>query len=120
MYWMLWIVSLISINVFVIPLAFFTPPEEDAGVLTGMLLMFIVFLLCNLATFQLFLAAMRENQKGFAQGLISAGLFVLSMFFISKGIAVHFAVLTLVVSIVAAAILLVIELYGMLRGNRNV
>lgn len=120
MYWILWVIALISINVFVIPLAFFTPPEEDGGFITEMLLMLLVLSLCNLATFQLFLAAMKQNQKGFSQGLIAAGLFVLSMFFIWQGIAVKFAVLTLVVSIVAAAILFALELYGMMRGNRNV
>lgn len=120
MYWVLWAIALISINVFVIPLAFFTSSEEETGFITEMLLMLLVLLLCNLATIQLFLAAMKENQQGFSQGLIAAGFFVLSMFFIWQGIAVRFAVLVLVASIVAAAILFVLELYSMMRGNRNV
>ncbi len=119
-YWVLWVAALVSVNVFVIPLAFFTPSEEGSEFVTEMLLMLIVFLLCNLVSIQLFLAAMKENQNSFSQGLICAGLFVVSMFFIWKGVVVRLAVIALIVSLVAAAILFALELYGMMRGNRNV
>lgn len=117
LYWILWVVSLVSINAFVIPLAFFVPIEDEATFISEMLLMLLVFFLCNLVTIQLFMAAMRQNQKGFSQGLICAGLFVVSMFLIWQGTIVKFAVLTLVISIVAAAILFVLELYGMMKGK---
>lgn len=118
MYWILWVFALIAVNAFVIPLAFFTSSEESAG--QDFLLALFILFLCNLVTIQLFLAALKNNQKGFSQGLICAGVFVIAMFLLWQNIAARFAVLLVVVSIVAGAILFVIELFGNMRGKRNV
>lgn len=112
MYWFLWGLSIVSINVFVIPLAFFSS-SEDSSTAASLMILF----LCNLASFQLFIAAMQENQKGFSQGLVFAGLFVVAMFLIWQKIVVKLAVLLLVVAIIASAILLALEIFKLVRGS---
>lgn len=112
MYWFLWGLSLVSINVFAIPLAFFSS-SEDSSIAGSLLIIF----LCNLASFQLFIAAMQEHRKGFSQGLIFAGLFVVAMFLIWLKTAVKLAVLLLVVAIIASAILLVMEIFKLVRSS---
>lgn len=112
MYWFLWGLSLVSINVFAIPLAFFSSSKDPS--ITGSLL--IIFL-CNLASFQLFIAAMLEHQKGFSQGLIFAGVFVIAMYLIWVKVIVKLAVLLLVIAIIASAILLVMEIINLVRSS---
>lgn len=111
MYWFLWGLTLVSINAFAIPLAFFS--SEDSSAAGSLLILF----LCNLASFQLFIAAMQKHQKGFSQGLIFAGLFVVAMFLIWQKIVVKLAVLLLVIAIIASAILLAMEIFKLVRGN---
>lgn len=110
-YWILWTVTLVVINLFVFPLATLTT-EEGAGIISkDTLSMLMVILLCNIVTVQLFLAARKEDQQQFTYGLVVAGIFVLSMVFIWQKLLIQLAIILLVLSILAASILLVIALF---------
>ncbi len=110
-YWILWAATLLVINLFVFPLATLTT-EEGAGIFSkDTLSMLMVILLCNIVTVQLFLAARKEDQQHFTYGLVTAGIFVLSMFFIWQKLFIQLAIILLVLSILAASILLVVSLF---------
>ncbi|WP_050616406.1 hypothetical protein [Bacillus testis] len=111
MYWMIWILALIVINIGAIPLALFSlfDTAEGTSIFSlDYLIAFSIIVLANLITIHLFISARKQDQKGFLSGLviviIEACSFVL--FIYSMGAFSISAVLA-AISVVGAVILLI-------------
>lgn len=104
-YWIIWGFAAISVNVFVIPFA--TVTTEDS-----LLPVLLIILLCNLITVQLFVAALREHTQRFIIGIVIASVLVLSLFFVFQKIMIQLAIILLIISLLAGAILFIVEVFS--------
>ena len=111
MSWIIWGLVLIVINMGAFPIALFSlfGTAEGTSIFSiDYLIAFSIMLLANIVTIQLFIAARRQDQKGFLFGLIFAIMEVCAfVLFIYTGAAFSLCLTLVIISIVGASVLLV-------------
>lgn len=110
MNWMIWGLVLIVINMGAFPIALFSlfGTAEGTSIFSlDYLIAFLIVLLANIVTIQLFVSIRRQNQKTFLIGLILA-IIEISAFvlFIYSGTNFTVCVTLVLISIIGAAVLL--------------
>lgn len=101
-YWIIWSLVFISINIGAFPIAAFSlfgTSEETSIFSLDYLLAFSIIVLANIISIQLLISLRKKDQKGFLLGLIFAILEVCSFILISTALAA--------ISIVGAVVLLI-------------
>lgn len=111
MYWIIWSLAVIVINIGAVPIALFSlfGTAEGTSIFSiDYLIAFSIIALANIISIQLFISARRQEQKGFLFGLVVAVMeacsFVLFLNSISDSITIALAAIS-----VAWAIVLLIK-----------
>ena len=111
MYWIIWSLVLIVINIGAFPIAMFSLFGTAEGTSIFSLDYFIAFsimLLANIVTIQLFVSARKQNQKTFIIGLVLAIIEACAfLLFIFTGTEFAVCLALVLVSIIGAFVLLI-------------
>lgn len=110
-YWVIWSLVLVTINIGAIPIAAFSlfGTAEGTSIFSlDYLIAFSIILLANIISVQLFISLRKQNQKGFLFGLVIAVMEVCSFVLFFNGIAdISICLALAAISVIGALILLI-------------
>ncbi|WP_455675145.1 hypothetical protein [Pradoshia sp.] len=110
-YWMIWGLALVAINVGAILIALFSlfaTPEGTSIFSLDYLIALSIIVLPNIISVQLFIALRKQNQKGFLFGLVLAIMEVCSfIIYIYRPLEIYIWLALLAISIIGGIILLI-------------
>jgi hypothetical protein len=110
MYWIIWGLALVVINLGAIPIALFSlfgTPEGTSIFSVDYLIAFSIFLLANIVSIQLFIAARRQDMKGFLFGLLLAIIEAISFVLFINTVDFWVCFILAMIGVVGAAVLLI-------------
>lgn len=110
MYWIIWGLALIAINIGAVPIAMFSlfGTAEGTSIFSiDYLIAFSIVVLANLISIQLLIALRKQDQKGFLFGLVIAIIEVSSFVLFINSVDFSICIALAAISIVGAIILLI-------------
>ena len=110
MYWIIWGLALVVINLGAIPIALFSlfgTAEGTSIFSVDYLVAFSIILLANIVSIQLFIAARRQDMKGFLLGLLFAIIEAISFVLFLNTVDFWSCFISAMVGVVGAAVLLI-------------
>lgn len=109
-YWIIWSLVVITINIGAIPIAAFSlfgTAEGTSIFSVDYLIAFLIVVVANIVTVQLFIAIRNDNKNAFLIGLIIAILQITAIILLINTVSATLCIILAVVSIISAMILLI-------------